>query len=118
MTGENFMSSGGLRHLRPVPENSEIKLGDVIIIRWIDAVTQGDCNWQDLEETSEDAQSKPPEMTTVGVVLASKETHISVTDSIGEDECGHMTKIPLGMIREIRLLERITSLMSHEDMDD
>ena len=118
MTGLNYTNGGdGKPSMNPL-ESSVIRQGDVILIRWIDAVTHGDCTWQDLAETKEDAEKEPPMMCTTGIVLTAADTHIAVTDSIGEEECGHMTKIPRGMIIDIQKLDRLTAFMAHEDMED
>tara|TARA_R100000152_G_C6706657_1_gene135089 strand:+ start:258 stop:497 length:240 start_codon:yes stop_codon:yes gene_type:complete len=68
---------------------------------WVDAETVGDCNWQDFGEIKEMAKRNPPIMQTVGFVLYESESHISVVDSIGEEDCGHLTKIPKSMIKEM-----------------
>ena len=71
---------------------------------WIDAMTIGDCNWGDLEEMMEDALTSPPTIVTIGFVLHECDSHISLTETIGPAECGHMTKIPKGMIVENKQL--------------
>jgi len=42
----------------------------------------------------------PPLMRTVGYLLADEDNHISVTDSLGIEECGNINKIPRNMIKE------------------
>ena len=76
----------------------------VVKVTWVDAETVGDSSWQELEEVMQTAKDQPPVMQTVGFVLCECETHISITDSIGEQECGHVTKIPLAMIQEVEVL--------------
>jgi hypothetical protein len=96
----------------------EINKDDVVVIKWVDAVTEGGVGWSDLDETMTSAETAPPIMATVGIILHSCPTHVSVTDSKGEAECGHMTKIPREMIKDISKLTRLTHLMTHEDIID
>ena len=76
------------------------------LIVWVDAETLGDTGWSDLEEMQADAEKEPPIMNTVGFVMADTPTHVAVTDSIGENDCGHVTKIPKPMIIFQSTLER------------
>ena len=76
----------------------------IVEVIWVDAETLGDSTWQDIEEIKQRAKDNPPVMRTVGFVLHESDTHISVTDSLGENECGHMTKIPIGMVTECKVL--------------
>ena len=79
----------------------------LIKIKWIDAETVGDCNWQDIEEIKEMSKKNPPVMESVGFVLYESDSHISIIDSHGEDVCGHLTRIPKGMIINASYLEEI-----------
>ncbi len=69
-------------------------------VTWIDAQTTGDSGWGDLEEMKEEALTSPPVIVTLGYVLHDCETHVALTETIGPAECGHVTKIPKGMILE------------------
>jgi len=69
-------------------------------VTWIDAQTLGDSTWSDLEEMKEEALTTPPTIHTIGYVLCNCDTHIALTETIGPEECGHVTKIPKGMIVE------------------
>ena len=80
---------------------------NIVKILWIDAETIGDSGWQDLEEIKESIEAEPPVMTTVGFLLGEYPTHITVTDSLGTKECGHLTKIPRDMIRSIEILKEV-----------
>ena len=73
----------------------------IVKVIWVDAETVGDCNWQDIEEIKVIAKQNPPIMQTVGFVLHQSETHVSIVDSLGEEDCGHLTKIPNSMIQEM-----------------
>jgi hypothetical protein len=74
----------------------------IAVVKWIDAETIGDSGWQDLEEMNEKSTAEPPIMQTVGFVMGDYSTHITITDSLGELECGHVTKIPVEMIKSIQ----------------
>jgi len=82
-------------------------INPIVKILWIDAETIGDNGWQELEDLKSSIESPPPIMQTVGFLIGEYSTHISVTDSIGDKECGHLTKIPLCMIRSMLYLEDI-----------
>ena len=69
-------------------------------VTWIDAQTTGDSGWSNLEEMLEDALTPPPVIVTVGFVLLDCDSHIAMTETLGPAECGHVTKIPKGMILE------------------
>jgi hypothetical protein len=83
----------------------------IVRIRWIDAETIGDSGWQDLEEVKESIETEPPTMITVGFVLGEYATHITLTDSLGTKECGHLTKIPIEMIKSIDILIEADSIV-------
>lgn len=72
----------------------------IVEVNWVDAETSGDCGWMDLTEALTDAILPPPIMRTVGYLLADEDEHIALTDSLGTEECGHVTKIPKKMIRK------------------
>ena len=67
----------------------------------------GDSGWQDLEEMKSRAENVPPVMRTVGFVLFETDSHISITESLGNDVCGHVTKVPTGMIRDLEVLREV-----------
>ncbi len=69
-------------------------------VTWVDAQTTGDSSWSDLEEMKEEALTSPPVIVTLGFVLHDCDTHVALTETIGPEECGHVTKIPKGMILE------------------
>jgi|TARA_R100000458_G_C8274279_1_gene249215 hypothetical protein len=73
----------------------------IVQISWVDAETFGDTGWQDLEEANKKSKEASPLMKTIGFVLYECESHIALTDSIGEKECGHVTKIPKQMVQNI-----------------
>tara|TARA_Y100000310_G_C20585240_1_gene765052 strand:+ start:801 stop:1058 length:258 start_codon:yes stop_codon:yes gene_type:complete len=73
----------------------------IVEVYWIDAETTGDGSWMDLTEAIESAILPPPIMRTVGFLLADEDDHISLTDSLGTEECGNINKIPRKMIRQL-----------------
>tara|TARA_R100000458_G_C8100070_1_gene127124 strand:- start:36 stop:320 length:285 start_codon:yes stop_codon:yes gene_type:complete len=77
---------------------------EIYHIWWVDAETFGDSGWIDLTEAMESAKVAPPIMQTVGFVLVDDEDYIALTDSMGDDECGHITKIPRAMIKHKKRL--------------
>ncbi len=72
-----------------------------VIVTWVDAETIGDSSWQNIEDLSDDILKPPPLMQTMGFMLGDFPTHLALTDSLGDKECGHLTKIPKEMIKEI-----------------
>jgi len=73
-------------------------------IFWVDAETLGDTGWMDLTEAKEAASVPPPIMRSVGYVLVSNDDWVAITDAIGDKECGHVTKIPVYMIKRRQTL--------------
>jgi len=84
----------------------------IVEIFWTDAETIGDTGWMPLTEGVQSAKVPPPLMRTVGYVLVDHEDFISITDSLGDQECGHITKIPIHMI------QRKTNLYEEDTMGD
>ena len=76
-----------------------------MIVQWYDAITIGDSRWQAKEEVDDFLDELPPLMYTIGFLLYECDTHICLTDSIGPNEYGHMTKIPKGMIVKVYSFE-------------
>ena len=70
-----------------------------MFVEWVDAETIGDSTWMDIEEAKERAKERPPHMRTVGFLLHVGKDFITLTDSLGSNETGHLTKIPLLMIK-------------------
>tara|TARA_R100000152_G_C6782215_1_gene219071 strand:+ start:2911 stop:3201 length:291 start_codon:yes stop_codon:yes gene_type:complete len=78
----------------------------IVEVVWLDAEACGDSGWTNIEEGMEEAAKRPPLMRTLGYVLYSNEEFISVTDSIGPEECGMINKIPKQMIKELYRYDR------------
>ena len=60
----------------------------------------------ELEAGMEEAAKPPPLMKTIGYLMHSAEEFISLTDSIGPEECGSINKIPKKMIKEMYRYDR------------
>ena len=90
--------------------NPNIYSGDPLIfakVSWVDASSHGGPNWVDLEDAREFAEAEYPLMNTVGYVLyydPEPEGWISLTDTLGTDECSSVHKIPSCMIRNLEML--------------
>jgi hypothetical protein len=75
-------------------------------IKWTDAITSAEPGWTTREEALQAASSPLPIMYTVGYILHNDDSHIALTDSVGDDEFGQVTKIPKSMIVEYDYLRR------------
>ena len=84
-----------------------MKKHDYILMKisWIDAETYGDSSWISLEEGIDKAKTPPPTMHSVGWVLYKNDDYVALTSDIGDEECGHITKIPISMITVSETLE-------------
>ena len=75
-------------------------------IKWTDAITSAEAGWTTKEEAMLTASAPLPVMYTIGYVLHDDESHVALTDSVGDDEFGQVTKIPRSMILEYAYLRR------------
>ena len=75
-------------------------------IKWTDAITSSEAGWTSREDALMTASSALPIMYTIGYVLHNDESHIALTDSVGDDEFGQVTKIPKSMILEYDYLRK------------
>ena len=87
-------------------------------VLWEDAITSAEPGWTVLDEGIKDAETPPPVMNTVGFCLYEGDSYIALTDSLGSDECGQVTKIPKAMIKELNILkgERDEEIMGSFDI--
>ena len=74
-------------------------------ITWQDAETYGDSAWIAIEEGIDQASTPPPCMSSVGWVLHQDDHYVAITSDLGPNECGHITKIPLQMVRTMEILD-------------
>ena len=79
----------------------------IVKVCWEDAITSTEASWTSASEAMEVATSALPIMWTVGYVLHDSEGWISLTDSVGEDEFGQVTKIPKKLILSIKVMEEV-----------
>ena len=77
----------------------------IVKIVWIDAETVGDSGWQEIEAIGDTVESPPPVMQSVGFLLGEYDSHVAITDSVGNKEYGHVTKIPVQMIRYMTYMQ-------------
>ncbi len=75
-------------------------------IKWTDAITSAEPGWTSKEDAMATASSPLPIMYSVGYILHNDEGHIALTDSVGDEEFGQITKIPKSMILEFDYLKR------------
>jgi|TARA_B100001093_G_scaffold41775_2_gene35550 hypothetical protein len=69
-------------------------------IKWIDASSHGGPGWVSHEEAENFSLESPPVMSTVGFVIYETDSYMVLTDTIGEEECSSIHKIPKVMILE------------------
>jgi hypothetical protein len=85
-------------------------INNVVEVVWIDALTHGGPGWVDTDEVLELLKKKEgrnPEMRTVGHLISKENDCIIVTDTLGPEESGSVHVIPMGMVKEIRILKYI-----------
>jgi len=76
-------------------------------VSWVDASSHGGPGWVDLDDAREFAESEPPVMKTVGYVLYYDPEPcgwLTLTDTLGGDECSSVHKIPSCMIQHLEVL--------------
>ena len=81
----------------------------IVRILWEDAVTSSEPGWTTKVDAMETATTMPPQMYSVGYVLHDCPDWISITDSVGGDEFGQVTKIPKKMIISMAFLKEISN---------
>lgn len=79
---------------------------EIVEIWWYDAETCGGPGWVEKDTAVDYIHSELPIIKSVGFLCAITDTHYSITDNVGSDQIGGVTKIPKGMISEIYYLER------------
>ena len=79
----------------------------VALVTWVDAASHGGPGWVELIDAHEFAQASSPLMKTIGYVLyydPEPDGWISMTDTLGDEECSNIHKIPSCMIRSMEML--------------
>jgi hypothetical protein len=69
-------------------------------IKWVDASSHGGPGWVTHEDAETFALEKLPIMSTVGFVIYETDSYMVLTDTVGEEECSSIHKIPKVMILE------------------
>ena len=76
----------------------------MVKVRWIDASSHGGPGWVDLDDAMEFAQQPAPIMETVGHIIHEVNDpqlgYVVLTDTLGDQECASVHKIPYVMIVE------------------
>ena len=73
---------------------------------WYDAETCGGPGWVDRDDADDYIYGDLPIIKSIGFLCAITDTHYAITDSVGHNQIGGVTKIPLGMVKEVYYLER------------
>jgi hypothetical protein len=76
----------------------------IVQITWTDAVTSAEAGWTAKEEGDSIAREEIPIMKTVGYLIYVGTDWYSLTDSVGMNEYGQITKIPKSMVIDIKEL--------------
>ncbi|MCP4742924.1 MAG: hypothetical protein GY871_11975 [Actinomycetales bacterium] len=79
----------------------------MVEIVWVDASTHGGPGWVDLEDAVAFAEEPVPVMRTIGYLfheLPGPDGWVVITDTLGDDECAAVHKIPNGMVIERNIL--------------
>jgi hypothetical protein len=77
----------------------------IVMIRWADA-HMSDSGWIELDEYEDDGETL---VETVGFLIpvgeaGSKKDHVTLWQTLCEDEGIHAMHIPIGMVREVKVL--------------
>lgn len=77
----------------------------IVLIRWADA-HMGDAGWLELAEYEDDGETI---VESVGFLIpvgeaGSKKDHVTLWQSLCDDEGIHAMHIPIGMVREVKVL--------------
>jgi hypothetical protein len=74
----------------------------IVQIKWTDAVTSAEAGWTEKAEGDVIAREQIPIMSTVGYLIFEGDGWYSLTDSVGDNEYGQITKIPKSMVISIK----------------
>lgn len=97
------LRGGWLVYIRTLRDMNNEKT-TIVQILWTDAVTSAEAGWTTREEGDSIAREKIPIMSTVGYLIYEGLEWYSLTDSIGDNEYGQITKIPKSMVIDIKEL--------------
>jgi hypothetical protein len=69
-------------------------------VYWLDS-ERGTDGWQNLEHFLENAHEPPTNVTSIGLLIQESDTHITLIQSLTEEEVMNIIKIPRCSITEI-----------------
>ena len=78
----------------------------LVEVIWVDAEEYGEVGWNDIKAMKRYAKKPCPEMRSVGYVLFSDKSHISLASTVGPDQCSTIEKIPIEFVKSITELLR------------
>jgi hypothetical protein len=76
----------------------------LVEVIWVDAEEIGEIGWNDLYETLEEAEKPCPTVHSVGYLVFSSESHISLIRAFYAGGCSTVEKIPKRFIENLRYL--------------
>ena len=86
----------------------------IVEVIWTDAEEGGDLGWNCVKEMLRYSKEPCPIMQSVGFLLMSDNDHISITGTLGPDQCGKVEKIPRGWIQRETIIRDGVSLMERQ----
>jgi hypothetical protein len=92
-----------------------IETYSIVYVAWADAHTS-EAGWIDLDEYSDEGEAM---VHTVGFLIpigqpGSKEQHVSLWQSISDDDAIHGFHIPVAMVRDIKVLAGSVDVSTHQ----
>jgi hypothetical protein len=97
------LRGGWLVYIRTLRDMNNEKT-TIVQILWTDAVTSAEAGWTSKDEGDSIAREEIPIMSTVGYLIYEGAEWYSLTDSVGTNEYGQITKIPKSMVIRIKEL--------------
>lgn len=85
------------------PDTSFLK---IVEVWWHDAETSGGPGWVDSEDAVQYMSDPLPLIKSVGFLCNVTDQYVALTDNVNTNATGGITKIPVGMIKDIYYLER------------
>lgn len=76
----------------------------LVEVTWIDAEEIGQVGWNDLDEMIDEASKPCPIVRSVGFLIFSSESHISLVRAFYSEGCSTVEKIPKRFIEDLRYL--------------
>lgn len=76
----------------------------IVEVVWVDAAELGEIGWNNLEEMLEEAKKPCPLVHSIGYLVFSSESHISLVRAFYDGGCSTVEKIPKRFIEDLRYL--------------